>query len=168
MVRRLFGLLSALSLLLCVGTCALWVRSKWDRNPQFDNWTFTTADSEYLVVVHSGRFFIDRQPSEHYDVTGFLEDFKGWTHHGLDPNLSRSSLWFGYGEFVTKTGTIAWAIAVPCWSMAGIFSVLPAIWIKRHWWRRGRIPGMCRRCGYDLRATLDQCPECGAMPEAKV
>jgi hypothetical protein len=42
----------------------------------------------------------------------------------------------------------------------GIWVVLMA-W---RWFRNRRFPqmGLCRKCGYDLRATPNRCPECGA------
>jgi hypothetical protein len=58
--------------------------------------------------------------------------------------------------------------AVPHWFPCLVFAILPAVRAMRSMAsvrstrRIGR--GCCPRCGYDLRATPERCPECGAMP----
>ena len=53
-------------------------------------------------------------------------------------------------------------IASPLWLLALAAAVLPARWVLRHLNQGpGGGPGLCPRCGYDLRATPARCPECG-------
>jgi hypothetical protein len=60
----------------------------------------------------------------------------------------------------------------PFWSFALLTAALPSAWIARRLRdrhrraRERRNAGLCPACGYDLRATPDRCPECGAMAEA--
>jgi hypothetical protein len=60
------------------------------------------------------------------------------------------------------------------WGLASGFllSVVMASLRVRHWLKLHRMhtrlgAGLCRFCGYDLRASPGRCPECGAVPNAK-
>lgn len=50
-------------------------------------------------------------------------------------------------------------------ALAAAWALLPAVRLRAVVKaRRVRRRGLCPRCGYDLRATPDGCPECGALP----
>jgi hypothetical protein len=62
-------------------------------------------------------------------------------------------------------------VAVPLWSLSALFLIFPLAWDIGHRRRHRAIcrvhAGRCPNCNYDLRATPDFCPECGAVPLIK-
>jgi hypothetical protein len=144
--RILLNALTVLSLLLCVATVVLWVRTAV--GPQVDLFTTITATRSYgLGTEHGGR------------IIGFLQQERP-TYRADDP----ADVQIGRGSFrylrITSRGMRRWNLVLPLWCLAGVAAAMPAVRLARRW-RRRRPPGLCVTCGYDLRDTPDRCPECG-------
>ena len=162
--RRLFTLLSALSLLLCIAVCVLWVRS------------YRTVDM--LHVRTAGRI-------SHVSPYGGSLWLGTWLRRDHDP----SSLTTGYRPFPAAGNDVIWEgyrqrpharllgfhylaehaelpsyrlLIVPGWFALTLTAAAPAFWLYGRLRSRARSRrGFCPSCGYDLRATPDRCPECG-------
>jgi hypothetical protein len=154
--RRLFTVLAVLSLILCLATAVLWVRS------------YRVGDS--LFVCRSGKF------TEFASAGGYLHLQVGSTSYPdqsvwrtgppyyliLQPIVTGRS-WWGFAYITGTSNGVPqpwWLFMAPHWSLALLFTIAPLTWLIRRL-RRATPAGLCPTCGYDLRATPDRCPECG-------
>ena len=72
----------------------------------------------------------------------------------------------GYADYVVSQGWLMFGFT----SLAVLGIVVPPVLLAssahRDRCRRRRVAtGHCPSCGYDLRASPDRCPECGAVPK---
>src|SRR5688572_4472658 len=79
--RRLFTILSALSLLLFVAVVVLWVRSYWRRDTLYRQ----GEGFEESVLCAAGRIYWGRNPAWH-TLYGMRRPEEGW-HYGSQPPL---------------------------------------------------------------------------------
>ena len=174
-LRRItFNALTALSLVLCLATAGVWVRSHWI----VDSLQWYRGD-HYTRVWHSNPAAIANRGTLTVGVVGtsnpshaFLwqqriafkpdaedaPDERIWCGFGY--SRERLSNWRGHGQYSMTF------VSLPFWFATLLTAAAPAAWLRGKY-KRGQFPkgeGMCSRCSYDLRATPNRCPECGTIP----
>lgn len=152
--RRLLSVLTLLSLLLSMGVLALWVRSY----PWTDAAWYGTEASTFGVNSETGRilFIWAKGP---FPPLGFK------TYSGRH----KAPLWHQVKHLMVfrafDSGNQSWVVQVPHWFVAAAAAIPQVLrWRRRR--NDKRRAGLCLRCGYDLRATPDKCPECGTESRA--
>ena len=178
MLRLLVNLLAALSLLISLAFATLWVRSHYIR----DLYIFSVNGGD----VHAVQSILGRL----HVKTDFLPPGArsiGAAQHNAD-RLAPNAIWNGAlsgyparaewraGGFIVQTYTRSQMnflmmaapivtrhrlIVVPYWALTTLFAALPGCWLFHRLLLRRRAPGLCGKCGYDLRASTEKCPECG-------
>jgi hypothetical protein len=169
---RAFTVAAATSALVCATLMVLWVRSVRVNDvlvlPQQrgDHWLITSAfgtfnfqwEAAQVGEIKTGWVFIvNRLPRN------WPNDWRWLYFHAYKS---------GIRHYLFLRSSPVYGVSVPHWFLIGMFGLLPAAWWRRFSDEREcrlRIGhGLCRQCGYDLRATPDgggalqaRCPECG-------
>ena len=152
--RILLNAATALSFLLCTASAVLWVNaSGWDR-PEW-----TDGHGRFVSRRHGmiGLVVVTSVPPTGDGAVSHRElEFPGFLYfHRSDGGGQR------------RADNRGWWVHLA--HPTAVFALLPATRLLLHLRtcrrsaRRGAA-GDCRTCGYDLRATPDRCPECGAVP----
>jgi hypothetical protein len=174
-LRRLFILGSALSLVLCLTAGVMWIRSYW-KGETFTSHFPRRADPQeafpgfhyfYFVQVSSCNGCLTSNTGKSWSPSDAATP--KWAYEGFAPtpgfpppsSQERFGFYWNDGDDGLTHAGIPWCF------LTALFAVLPArktVLLRRSRTRRRK--GLCLACGYDLRASKIRCPECGAAVPA--
>ena len=153
MNHRLFTILSAVSLLLCVATMVLWILGTW----VVLRWGYCGATEGHMLVVWSAPGNIE---------VVYYTKLTNRSSTGFHAERTYPALHFGWGFAMhvphDPIDIRPLYFVIPDWFIGSITAVLPFLWYRRY--RRRLLAerkGHCPKCGDDLRASPERCPECG-------
>jgi len=184
--RYTLNTLTVLSLLLCLATIVLWVRSYWVASylhssagwdpghmSHSEVWSATSCAGE-LNYVWTYQLLGPHPEMTVFPVRNLVRRFETPATPRWRANRDLPATYFGFGYRITRFRRVfdppnsgahvvtSKAVAVPYWGVTVLLALLPGVRGLRRWRRRKALTGNhCQVCGYDLRATPGRCPECG-------
>jgi hypothetical protein len=163
--RILLNATTVLSLVLCAVAVAAWARSY----RYSDGYSVQHGNTHQAgVATGRGLLLLVRVTARPWGKGTFtLTRPAGWSTRPVDEvmytDLGPGFLGFRWRSVGVGPMTLR-AFAIPLWFVCALTAVMPAAWAFRRRRARRRDANACRRCGYDLRATPERCPECGRVP----
>lgn len=173
MKHFLRNILRVLSILTLFAVGLLWARSYW----YYDTlWTWQERIPSFRLSSHNGKIWTTYYWSK-FSYNPNLQGERVWLadtmrlpfNIGIYNGVAKTFLGFGVdaaGEQRHVRGqrySLGYReIQVPYWFLAALASLIPSRKLWRYYRGRTAKTGVCLTCGYDLRASPDRCPECGA------
>lgn len=192
MKRWIFNIFAGLSLLLCMATVVLWIRSYWytdkldlgawkDRSHLTLRMNSGYTEHGHFLICTQWLHFVDATRSPNtirryfdYQFWGVMFSINVEGYYAA-PELLDTLMGFGIKQIPTYTlwnrtaETSEMRIIIPLWLFTVVAALMPAFWVQKSWRRishhRRIIRGLCLNCGYDLRSHKpgEKCPECGTV-----
>jgi hypothetical protein len=159
----MFNGLAVLSLVLCVATVVLWVRSYYHTDMVSRIWPY------WGVSVDTGKggvcIVLCRQSFEPNHIIPELAGTHWWTSAPSDVRPAWQRGGFAYYHFLKIWGRYSydqWDFAGPYWLPTAVGAILPLYALRRLRKRIRQKIGHCLSCGYNLTGNVSGvCPECG-------
>jgi hypothetical protein len=179
-LRRLRQLGIILNCVLLLAALLLWLRCHWFFDQisiscrpgvSFERYEICLGSAQEIVEIGLGRVSQDSDLEAAYtfqrSAVEIAQDLRPvdrtiWQRLGFDAYYGSLP-----GEYIY--GPKGLFIAFPAWIAAAMLASPPLISLSRLRRRRVRHKlGLCRECGYDLRASNERCPECGEALHMKL